>query len=402
MKIALVCPYNMFERAGGVADVVVHLYEGLVKQGHRVKIITPKPATYTGTPPKDYILLGNISGTRFSAGLSTTGTWTFDIDSDEIKKVLDAEKFDVINFHEPWAPILARQILQYSNAAHVGTFHANLIDSMAAKSLSNIFVPYARGVGEKLDLMTAVSPAPAKLLIDKDPDHRLVKNIKYIPNGIDLKRYQTKPEMSVQHPSLKTIFYVGRLEGRKGVKYLLQAYHDLTSRRDDVQLLLAGVGAEEEKLRDYVAEMEIPRVTFLGFISDEEKIRHLHKAHVFCSAATKGESFGIVLLEAMAAGCPIVAGDNVGYQAVMKDTGAISLVNPKDTVDFSRRLEIMLTDENLRGVWLRWAKDYIRQFDYKNITEMYEAAYKEALTIHAPKPQPTKRRFSIRRQLRQT
>lgn len=391
----------MFERAGGVADVVVHLYEGLAKKGHHVRIITPKPAGYTETPPKDYILLGNISGTRFSAGLGTTGTWTFDIDADEVQKVLEREKFDVINFHEPWAPILARQMLQFSKAAHVGTFHANLVDSMAAKSLSNLFVPYARGVGEKLDLVTAVSPAPAKLLIDKDPDHRLVKTIRYIPNGINLKKFQTKPDLAVKHPHIKTIFYIGRLEGRKGIKYLLQAYKDLTDRRDDVQLLIAGMGHEEQKLRDYVNEQSIPRVTFLGFISDEDKIRQLHRADVFCSPATKGESFGIVLLEAMAANCPIVAGDNVGYQAVMKETGAISLVNPKDTVDFSRRLEIMLTSEDLRNVWLKWARSYVKQFDYKHVTDMYEAAYKEAIKLHADKPQ-TKRWFGLRRQLRQT
>lgn len=400
MKIALVCPYNMFERAGGVADLVVHLQQGLKKRGHSVKIITPRPATFTASAPADYILLGNISGTRFSAGLGTTGTWTFDIDSDEVQEVLNREKFEVINFHEPWAPILARQILQHSDVAHVGTFHANLVDSMAAKSLSNLFVPYARGVGEKLDLVTAVSPAPAKLLIDKDPDHRLVKNIKYIPNGIDIKKYQTKPSLAIKHPNSKTILYIGRLEGRKGIKYLLQAYQNLTARRDDVQLLIAGIGADEQKLRDYVAEMEIPRVTFMGFISEEEKIRQLHRADVFCSPAIKGESFGIVLLEAMAASCPVVAGDNIGYQTVMKDTGAISLVNPKDTVDFSRRLEIMLTNEELRNIWLKWAKQYVKQFDYKHITEMYESAYKEAIRLHAEKPAP-KRWFSLRRQLRQ-
>lgn len=399
MKIALVCPYNMFERAGGVAEVVVHLREGLIKKGHVVKIITPRPSGYEEDAPKDYILLG--TSTKFNAGLATDGTWTFNIDADEIKTVLEREQFDVINFHEPWAPILARQILPLSNAAHVGTFHANLIDSVAAKSLVNLFVPYARGVGEKLDLITAVSPAPAQVLIDKDPKHRLVKNIRYVPNGIDLKKYQTKPSTAVKHPNMKTILYVGRLEGRKGVKYLLQAYKDLTARRKDVQLMIAGIGPEEQKLRDYVDEMEIPRVTFLGFISDEEKIHHLHKAEVFCSAATRGESFGIVLLEAMAAGCPVVAGDNVGYQAVLKDTGAISLVNPKDTVDFSRRLEIMLINKDIRNVWLKWANDYVKQFDYRHVVDMYEAAYKEAIKLHERAPKP-KRWFSFRRQLRQS
>ncbi|MBX4191014.1 glycosyltransferase family 4 protein [Candidatus Saccharibacteria bacterium] len=399
MKIALVCPYDLLEKSGGVGDVVTHLHKGLVKNGHIVRVITPRPNGYRGKIPKDYIFLGTSS--KFRAGPATEGAWTFNIDSDEIKEVLDREKFDVINFHEPWAPILARQILPLSNAGHVGTFHANLTDSMATKSLVNLFLPYGRGVGDKLDLITAVSPAPAAVLINKDPNNRLVKNIKYIPNGIDLKTFQTKPTTAVKHPKMKTIFYIGRLEGRKGIKYLLRAFNDLAQRNENVQLLIAGRGPDENKLRDYVSENEIPRVTFLGFISDADKIHHLHRADVFCSAATHGESFGIVLLEAMAAGCPIVAGDNIGYQSVMKGTGAISLINPKDIVDFSRRLEIMLTNEDIRRVWLKWAKDYIKQFDYKTITEMYESAYKEAIKLHADKPKP-RRWFSFRRQLRQT
>jgi phosphatidylinositol alpha-mannosyltransferase len=308
---------------------------------------------------------------------------------------LDTEKFDVINFHEPWAPILARQMLQLSDNVHVGTFHANLIDSVAAKSLVNLFLPYGRGIGEKLDLVTAVSPAPAQVLIDKDPSHRLVKSIQYIPNGIDIKTYRTRPTMALKHPKMKTILYIGRLEGRKGVKYLLRAYQELAQRNDKVQLMIAGSGPDETKLRDYVSEQEIPRVTFLGYISDKDKIHHLHRADVFCSPATRGESFGVVLLEAMAAGCPVVAGDNIGYQSVLTGSGAISLVNPKDTVDFARRLEIMLFNEDVRKLWLKWAAEYVKQFDYKHVVEQYEDAYKKATKLHEKRPK-AKSRFSFR------
>ncbi|MEX1995323.1 MAG: glycosyltransferase family 4 protein [Candidatus Saccharimonadales bacterium] len=398
MKIALVCPYNMLERAGGVGEVVINLQVYLSKRGHQVKIITPRPAGFKGAAPDDYILLGTSA--KFNAGLATDGTWSFNIDSSDIKEVLEREEFDVINFHEPWAPILARQILPLSNAVHVGTFHANLTDSVAAKSLVNLFQPYGRSIGDKLDLITAVSPAPAAVFLEKDPSHRLVKTLKYIPNGIEIKKYRTKPSMAVKHPAKKTILFIGRLEGRKGVKHLLRAYKELTLRRDDVQLLIAGSGPDEKKLRNYIEEMVIPRVTFLGFISDEDKIHYLHRADVFCSPATRGESFGIVLLEAMAAGCPIVAGDNVGYQSVMKDTGMLSLVNPRDTVDFSRRLEIMLFNEDVRKLWLRWASRYVRNFDYRIVVGQYEQAYKEAIDIHEKRPN-SKSWFSLRRQPRQ-
>jgi phosphatidylinositol alpha-mannosyltransferase len=385
MKIGIVCPYEMIDHAGGVAQVVVHLQEGLARNGHDVRIITPRPAKYVGDTPENFILLGNSANTKFSPGLATSGTWTFDIDNDEVKAVLDKEKFDVINFHEPWAPILARQILQLSDGrtAFVGTFHANLSDSMAAKYLVNLFVPYGRGIAQQLDLITAVSPAPAAVLLNKDPDGKLSGNIRYIPNGIDLKRYKTAPSSAVRHPNMKTILYVGRLEGRKGLKYLLKAYHELAIRCHDIQLFIAGKGPDEEKLRDYVRDNDIPRVTFLGFISDEDKVHHLHRADLFVAPAHRGESFGIVLLEAMAAGCPIVAGDNEGYQSVMKETGAISLVNPLDTIDFARRMEILLYDKPLRDLWLKWADKYVQDFEWKHIVRQYEDVYKEAVKIHA-------------------
>ena len=382
MKIALVCPYNMLESSGGVAQVVLHLRDGLIKKSHEVKIITPRPAGHRGQVPDGFILLGTMTGFNFGAGLGTEGNLTFDVDSDEVRRVLEREKFDVINFHEPWAPILARQMLPYSKAANVGTFHANFIDSTAGKSLVNLFVPYARGVGEKLDLITAVSPAPAAVLLEKDPEHRLVKNIKFIPNGIDIKKYSARPVMAVKNTQQKTILYLGRLEARKGVKYLLRAFNELSKRHQDVQLLIAGKGPDDKKLRSYVDELNIPRVTFLGYISDEDKIHHLHRADIFCSPALRGESFGIVLLEAMAAGCPIVAGDNIGYQSVMQGLGAISLVNPQDAIDFGRRLELFLYEENLRHIWLKWAQKEIKQYDYSKVVNLYERAYKEAIKIH--------------------
>lgn len=385
----------MIGRSGGVGEVVINLYHGLKKRGHDVRILTPRPNGYKGPVPEDYILVGTTTKSKFSPGLATEGTWTFNIDADGIKEMLEREKFDVINFHEPWAPILARQILQQSDTVHVGTFHANLVDSVAAKSLVNLFIPYGYGIGEELDLVTAVSPAPASVLIDKDPDHRLVRSIRYIPNGIDLKRFGTKPSTSIKHPTMKTILYIGRLESRKGVKYLLQAFRQLLKRDPDVQLLIAGRGPDEQKLRDFVAEENIPQVTFLGYISDEDKIHQLHKADVFCAPATRGESFGLVLLEAMAAGTPTVAGDNMGYASVMKGTGEISLVNPKDIVDFGRRLEIMLTNDDIRAVWQKWAKEYVKQFDYDKVVIQYEDAYKEAVRLHAKKPK-AKSRFSLR------
>jgi phosphatidyl-myo-inositol alpha-mannosyltransferase len=381
MKIALVCPYDMIGHSGGVQQIVMHQAEGLRARGHKVKIITPRPNKLKGEAPEGYIFLGNSR--KIKAGLATAGDISVEIDGTEIDDVLNREEFDIINLHEPWIPVLARQITMRSNAALVGTFHANLSDSLAGKSLANMFSAYGRGIYEKMHLLTAVSESAAGILLSKLPEDELVKNIRYIPNGIDLMKYSTTPPNAIRNPSIKTILFIGRLEGRKGLKYLIRAYAELVRHRDDVQLYIAGKGQDEKKLRDYVRDNDIPRVTFIGYISDEDKIYHLHKADVFCSPAHRGESFGIVLLEAMAAGCPTVAGDNSGYSSVMKEFGAISLVNPLDIVDFARRLEIFLYEEDLRKLWLKWANKYVKQYDWKPIIDQYEDAYKEALKRQA-------------------
>lgn len=392
MRIALVCPYDMIDHAGGVQQIVMHQAEGLRARGHTVKIITPRPFRLQSEPPDDYIFLG--SSTKVRAVLATAGDIGFEIDGREIDVVLEKEKFDVINFHEPWIPVLARQIATRSRAAHVGTFHANLSDSTTGKSLANMLSSYGRGILYKMDVLTAVSPAAAGILTSKGSDYSLVKNIKYIPNGIDLKRY-SRPEAKISsNPNQKTILYVGRLEGRKGLNYLLRAYKELTNNVSGVQLLIAGKGSDENKLREYVKSNNLPEVTFLGYISDEEKIKYLHKADIFCAPAHRGESFGIVLLEAMAAKCPIVAGDNSGYAAVMQDTGAISLVNPLDTVDFSRRMEILLYNQDLRKLWIKWASDYVKKYDWALVVAQYEDVYEQAIKLRK------KRKSAIKNWLR--
>lgn len=412
MKIALVCPYNMFERAGGVQQLVLHLHDGLKKKGHVVKIITPKPAGFEGEVPEDIILLGTAS--KFSPGLGTTGTWTFDISDKEVKALMDSEKFDVINFHEPWAPILARQILNRSTEAHVGTFHANLVDNMAAKSLVNVFLPYGRGIGRKMQVLTAVSKAPAAVLMNKANNHtdnRLVDNMKFIPNGVDIKVYKPPKKRSpLNGAATKTIVYVGRLEDRKGVDWLVKAFAELIGQMPHAYLMIAGEGKHRSRLESYVSMQEIPNVNFLGFVSDEQKRHLMGNADLVCSPAMYGESFGIVPLEAMAMGAPVVAGNNIGYQVVMKGIGRLGLVDSKSTLDFANRLALIMSEPSVENMLRRWSVSEAKKYDYPKIIDQYEAAYKEALAIlselkkgkkdikpNEPRTKKTIRRIFVRR-----
>jgi len=387
MKIGLVCPYNMLERAGGVQQQVIHLADGLIKKGHQVKIVTPRPATYKGDPPPGHIFLGTSSNfVNFSAGLATNGNWTFDIDMEDVKATLESEKFDVLNFHEPWAPILARQILALSEAAHVGTFHANFTDSVAAKSLVNLFLPYGRGICQKMHIFTAVSPAPAAVLIDKarsnHKEQEMIKNIKYIPNGIDLKVYKPpKKRLPLHGPRTKTIVYVGRLEKRKGVDWLLRAFKELTDSLPNVYLIIAGEGNRRQKLEEMVGTLQVPNVSFAGYVSDEEKRRLMGNADLVCSPAMFGESFGIVLLEAMAMGAPLVAGSNSGYINVLSGRGQLSLVDAEATADFTNRLRVFLEDESVQRLLRDWGLKEVKKYDYPRVVDQYEATFKEALKI---------------------
>lgn len=375
----------MFEHAGGVQQLVAHLADGLKLKGHSVKIITPRPAGFQGEAPEDYILLG--TSTKFNPGLGTVGTWTFDVDDKEVKHLLDQQQFDVINFHEPWAPILARQIASRSSEAHVGTFHANLVDSSAAKYLVNMFTPYGRGISKKMQLLTAVSPAPAAVLLNKvngqnEEEKKLVSNIKYIPNGIDLKVYKPlKKRTPLSGVGTKTILYVGRLEGRKGVSYLINAFAGLVKEMPHTYLLVAGEGKHRRQLEQAVATGNIPNVNFLGYVSDEQKRHLMGNADIVCAPAMYGESFGIVLIEAMAMGTPVIAGNNLGYRTVLRGRGRLGLIDAKSTEDFANRMSVILSDDAVWNLLHRWGINEVKQYDYPRIVDHYEAAYKEALDI---------------------
>lgn len=381
MKIALVCPYNMFERAGGVYQVIIHLHAGLVKKGHVVKVITPKPAGFRGRIPEDYILLG--TSRTFNGGFGTAGNWGMEFGGSEIEAVLQKEKFDVINFHEPWAPMLAWQMLGYSTAAHVGTFHANLVDSVAAKSWVNMFIPYGRSIGNKMHVITAVSPAPAALLISKaskKAEKEQAANIRFIPNGIDLSVYKPyKKRLPLNGPGTKTIVFVGRLEKRKGVEWLIKAFVLLAAKMPNAYLIIVGEGGQLDSLEEQVRSTKLRNVHFVGYVDDEEKRRLIGNADLFCSPALFGESFGIVLVEAMAMGTPVIGGNNLGYINVLRGHGRLGLVDPKAAEDFANRLCVFLTDEELKKSFRHWELNEVKKYDYPKIIDQYEAAYQDAL-----------------------
>lgn len=384
MKIALVCPFNMLDRPGGVPQVVMHLHDGLKKNGHEVKIITQRPSSFKGEPPEDYVLFG-ITRT-FKGGLGTEGNWGMPSDGEEIARFFKKERFDVVNFHEPWVPWLAWQIVRNSKAAYVATFHANLIDTVAGKAwTSRIFTPIGRPFLEKMHLFTATSPASAGMLISLvnmklAHDRHMIETLKYIPCGVELSVYKpVKKRLSLSGPNTKTILYIGRIEKRKGVDWLIAAFRELVKQMPRAHLIIAGSGLRAKKLKQLVESENIPNISFPGYVTDNEKLRLLSNADLACFPSTYGEGFGIVLLEAMAVGTPLLAGNNLGYINVMRGHGRIGLVEPQATKDFANRMAVFLSDEQQRKLMTSWALSEVKKYDYPKIINQYEAAYAEAL-----------------------
>jgi len=373
MKIGLVCPYNV-ALGGGVQELIRAMQHHLSLRGHEVKIIAAQPRELNGIDTSNILFLGR--GIDIQWPNHTVAPLSSGLSMEAIEQTMEAEKFDILHFHEPWVPALSRQILSCSQSVNIATFHAKVPETIMNRTLARVITPYMRSVLRDLHELTAVSK-PASEYVSSLTD----RPITFIPNGINLQRFAFTKRPKAGSP--KTILYIGRLEPRKGVKYLLRAYRLLTLSHEDVRLVIVGDGFDRPKLEAYVQDLHISNVSFLGYVQEDEKIRLLSEADVLCSPALFGESFGIVLLEAMASGTVVVAGDNSGYASVMKELGAISLVNPKDAPEFARRLRLLLCEPKLRTLWQDWAEVYVQQFDYEKVVDQYESLYNTALKKHA-------------------
>ena len=336
MKIALVSPYD-YAYPGGVMAHISHLSQHLIKAGHEVKVIAP----LSGPPPitdKELIPMGRsfpVPSGGSTARISLS-VWL----EPTIKRLLKEESFDIIHLHEPLAPVLPLSILHLSRVVNVGTFHA-FHGSSRIYWLSKYFLNKSF---QKLDGRIAVS----------DPAMGFVKNhfpgdYRIIPNGIEVSRFATvQPPIYDLQDDKTNILFVGRLEKRKGLKYLLGAYSNLKWTHPNTRLLVVGPGNPEPEAYRLISERNIEDVFFLGSVSHQDLPRYYQAADIYCSPATGKESFGIVLLEAMASGKPIVATSIEGYSSVMTNEKEGFLVTPKNEEALQEALEALIDDAELR------------------------------------------------------
>jgi phosphatidylinositol alpha-mannosyltransferase len=362
MKIGLVTPY-IYPVPGGVNQHVRYLYENLRLRGHDVRIISSSHGLQRASEG-DVIRIG--WGFSMPAN-GSVGTITVSPRFlSQVRDVLEREQFDVLHFHEPFVPFLSLVVLGLSNSVNVATFHAFGGFSPAYQLGSRLMRPSIGRIHGRI----AVS-AVARHFIDR----YFPGDYKVIPNGVDVGRFERAVPIAKWQDGTKNILFVGRFEPRKGLLDLLKAYRILRKTGCNCRLLVVGGGPLAKEARRYLATRKLGGVEFLGRVSDDERDALFKTADVYCSPATGRESFGIVLLEAMAAGTAIVASDIHGYKGVVRRGREGLLVPPGKPKELAAALARLLSDDELRESMGRSGRERADEYSWERVTAKVEAYY---------------------------
>ncbi|CAN5615050.1 glycosyltransferase family 4 protein [soil metagenome] len=352
MRVGLVCPYSL-TIPGGVQGQVLGLARSLRALGHETRVLAP----CDGPPPDGGVTpLGNSIPTAANGSVAPLAP---DLPAQlRLIRALRDEAFDVLHLHEPLAPGATMTACLVRAAPLVGTFHA--AGTSAAYRWAG---PALRYLARRLDVRCAVSDDARDLAASS-----LGGEYEMVWNGIEGDRFAKATPWPTEGP---TIFFLGRHEPRKGLTVLLDAMADLPA---EVRLWVGGDGPDTERLRSQVSGDE--RIEWLGRIDEDEKERRLRGADVFCAPSLRGESFGVVLLEGMAAGTPVVASDLPGYSNVARAGRDALLVPPGDVPALAGALRRVLTDiEPARSLALS-GEERAAEFAMDRLAEHYLEIYR--------------------------
>lgn len=361
MKIALVSPYD-FAYPGGVVNHISALSYYLTKMGHEVKIIAPASKAVDNLGDH-FIPIGKARPVPSNGSIARI-TISVRLAS-RIKAVLDEENFDIIHLHEPLVPMLCTAVLRFSNTACVGTFHA--CQGRPGYNFGWPVTPMLlKRRALKLNGRIAVS-RPAMEFVSK----YIPGGYSIIPNGVDLTHFSPEVSPIEQFCDGKlNLLFVGRLEKRKGLNYLLKAYERIRLEVPRSRLIIVGPGTMlRHKYEKQVRQNRLDDVIFIGYVPYEELPRYYKTADIFCSPATGRESFGIVLLEAMAVGRPVIASNIEGYASVVTNGVDGLLVPPKDETALARALVSLMTDQSLRQEIAARGRAKALEYGWEQITQ---------------------------------
>ena len=357
----MISPYSLTV-PGGVQNQILALAKSIRRLGTDVRVLGPcdGPPPDTGITP-----LGNSLPTATNGSIAPLAP-----DAAAQLRVIRAlrdEQFDVLHVHEPLAPGPTITSIVLKQSPIVATYHRS-----GHSKFYDYFNRPARWVASRVEINCAVSEEAAKTAKDA-----LGGNYEILFNGIDLDLYQGDKEKN-QTP---TILFIGRHEPRKGLKILLEALRYLP---DNVRLWIASEGPETNHLKEENANDD--RIVWLGTISDVEKVKRLQECSVLCAPSLGGESFGIVLLEAMAAKTPIVASSIPGYIKLARGGKDALLPNPGDPIALSDGLRSVLFGENIAKTLSKSGRERAEQFSMDELAKRYQKIYERALIASPAAP----------------
>ena len=371
MRILQVSPYD-FPYPGGVTEHVMALDREFRAMGHEVAIMAPSSVEDPENALPNFFPVGRrivqLPINQSTARLTLSPTLL-----PQVRRVLDEHEFDVIHLQEPLVPALPLTVLRHSRVLNVGTFHA------ARKSafVYHTTRPLIRRLQSKIDGKIAVSQAARELV------YRSYKGeYRIIPNGIDVDFYGQDAEPFPQlSDGMLNVLFVGRLDKRKGLAVLLRAMELVQQLQPRTRLVLVGAFSpgQQRAYQRQVDHLGLQNVVFAGYVSQDDKLRYLRSAHIFCSPALGGESQGVVLLEAMAASLPIVASDIPGYRALLLDGEGALLVPPKDHIALARTLIRLIRNESKRSQLASFGRQRSQAFAWPKIASRVLAYYEELL-----------------------
>ncbi len=361
MRVGLVCPYS-FDIPGGVQGHVADLAQTLIGLGHHVSVLAP--GDDDGDFPDFVVPAGRSVGIPYNGSVArlSFGPMSYT----RVRRWMKAGNFDVLHLHEPVAPSLSMLALMVADGPIVATFHTANPRSRMLATFQGMLQPFL----EKITGRIAVSELARQVQVEHLGGSAVV-----IPNGVDVALYAGAEPLPGYPRAGGTIGFIGRFEEpRKGMAILLEALRLLVVDRPGLQLLVAGSGDEADLLEQ--AGDFADRVRPLGLISTQDKASLLHSVDLYCAPNTGGESFGMILTEAMSAGCPVVASDLDAFSRVL-DGGSAGVLSPvADAPALAAAIGRLLDDPGKRAEVTAQAKKAVAGYDWPvvaaKIVKVYE------------------------------
>jgi len=364
LRLAIVAPYDL-SIPGGVNTQIRGQARALRQLGHTVDVFGPA----SGAVARGEHMLGRAVSIRMGGTDSGLGA-----DPRAFRAVgrLARGPFDIIHVHEPLTPVVPWLVIAGARAPLVGTFH---VHREAGHRWYALWKQLLKPLVRRLRARVAVSAAARRTVATSFPGEYEI-----IPNGIGVEEFRrARPRPSALAGNRRVVLYVGRLEPRKGVDHLIRAMALVQQSAPDVRLVIVGDGSERAALTALVGDHSV--VQFAGRVADEELIAYVQAADIVCSPALGGESFGIVLLEAMACGKPIVASRIEGYEALVDEAGCARLVTPGDAGALGRELTALLASpESQRRLGLAGARAAL-EYDWAVIARRLDTLYRRVAGV---------------------